>query len=144
MLADWVGLIHFGATLLFRLSPPVPQCHCACAVDLLGGGGAAEGVNFGYSGALDRCLAQLATAGAPPAAPAAAGGPAPASLCSLVPAGVWLALGGLLFFVGLLVGLCLGSCVASRPGGRRAPAGGDIRPGAFTGPVSPASLRALQ
>jgi hypothetical protein len=141
MLADWVGLIHFGATLLFRALPPAADCHCSCAVDLLGGGGAAD---LGYSGALDRCLAQLAGAGAPPAAPAAAGGPAPASLCSLVPAGVWLALGGLLFFAGLFVGLCLGSCVASEPRGRRAPAGGDIRPGAFTGPVSPASLRALQ
>ena len=142
MLFDWVGLIHFGTTLLFRLVPPTPECHCSCAVDLAGGGAAADGPGQGYSGALDRCLSRLAAAGAPPTA--ATGGPTPASLCSLIPASVWLALGGLLFFVGLFAGLCLGACVAPGSRGRRGPAGSDIRPGAFTGPVSPSSLRALQ
>jgi hypothetical protein len=143
MLIDWVGLVHFGTTLLFRLVPATPECHCACAVDLLGGGAAADGLGQGYSGALDRCLSQLAAAGAPQTA-ATAGGPTPASLCSLVPASVWLTVAGLLFFVGLFAGLCLGTCVAPGSRGRRAPVGGDIRPGAFTGPVSPSSLRALQ
>ena len=67
-----------------------------------------------------------------------------ASLCALVPASAWAALGAFLFVVGLVTGLSCGACWFGPARVRRGPAGADIRPGAFTGPVSPASLRQLQ
>ena len=96
----------------------------------------------GYSGALERCLAKLAGS-SPAPAPGAPSAPT-SSLCVLVSTSVWAGLGAFLFIVGLVTGLSCGACWFGTPRPRRLPVGAEIRPGSFTGPVSPAALRQLQ
>ena len=139
---EWLGLANLIATLLHHwgraFDQPPSECSCLCKVET--GAGAAP--SDGYSGALDRCLTRLA--GASPSSSEASPAAPPAPLCALVPVSAWAAVGAFLFVAGLVFGLSCGACWFGQPRARRSPAGAELRPGAFTGPVSPASLRQLQ
>ena len=138
---EWLGLANLIATLLHHWGRAFDQapseCSCLCKVDTSAGAAPVDG----YSGALDRCLTRLASASP---ASSEASSPSAAPLCALVPASAWAALGSILFVVGLVTGLSCGACWFGAARVRRTPAGAELRPGAFTGPVSPASLCQLQ